>query len=252
MLAALDALPLNTLFARAVVLDEAAGRVLVGPDAANATYVVHDYGMSLLFGADLDDATLAYVLTRDRARDEWLQVAPTRAAARFARLEPPQAREQHTRVNFAFSPMLFHTRRRALAASPKIEPVSESTFAVAGSVVPQAFWRDSRRFLELGTGFAVLVEGEVASIAFSAFVTATQLEIGIETAAPFRGRGLAAFACVALIDHCLARGLEPVWSCRLENTASHRLATSLGFTPTRALPCFRLPARVGAQATQLT
>lgn len=251
----LRSLEMNTLFARAVLEHEAPGRVLVDSvDSPSVILVAHGYGMSLLFGredvADLDDAVLAQLVEEDRREAEWLQVSPARRAGQIARFSASRtdprapAVEQYTRVNFELSLDEYRARRPHLTdASQHVVPVDRASFALSGSVVPRAFWPDVDRFLETGAGFVVMVANEPASLAFSSFVTSTQLEIGIETLGPHRGRGLATSACVALIDHCLANALEPVWACRLENTASHRLAERLGFVPVRRLPYFRLPPR---------
>lgn len=243
-LAPLAALEMNTLFARAVVSDDAPGAVFADRARSPSTfYVVHGYGMSLLLGStgapDLDDAVAAHVLARERTEIEWLQISSTDWATPLAKLSP--ALERDTRVNFAFSAAAYR-RRRPSVVSPAhaIARVDRSAFAMSGSVVPRAFWRDADSFLARGAGFAVMAGGRPVSIAFSSFVTSSQLEIGIETLEGFRGRGLATHACVALIDDCLARGLEPVWACRLGNTASHRLAEALGFVAVRWGPYFRL------------
>lgn len=231
---ALEALEMNTLFAGAVLARRAPGRVLVDSDVA---YVIHAYGMSLLFGP-CDAAVAAEVVARRRTADEWLQVAPAAWAEAIA--GGPRV-ESHTRVNFQFSPEAYRVRRLAFPEH-RARRADRADFERAGSVVPRAFWRTADELAARGAAFAVDVDGELAAMAFSAFVTDTQLEIGIETAPRHRGRGLATVACAALIDHCLARGLEPVWACRLENTASHRLAEALGFEPARHLPYFRLAA----------
>jgi RimJ/RimL family protein N-acetyltransferase len=84
---------------------------------------------------------------------------------------------------------------------------------------------------------------ELVSLAFSAFVLGRALEIGVETKDGFRGLGLAARSCEVFIEHCLAHGLEPVWSCRKGNLASQRTAENLGFHVTREIPYFELIAK---------
>ena len=81
---------------------------------------------------------------------------------------------------------------------------------------------------------------EVACTAFSAFVIDQQLEIGIETADNYRGKGYAIGTCCALIDYCLENDYEPVWGCKLHNTPSYLLAQKLGFVPTIYWPFYRL------------
>jgi RimJ/RimL family protein N-acetyltransferase len=257
LIPSLRALDMNTLFARAVLDHDAPGRVFVdSAESPSVAYVIHGYGMSLLFGGrgspPADDRALMEVLGMRRSAAEWLQLWPEPWAARLAALSASSAVEQHTRVNFEFSPAAYHMRRRRSSeTSHRIVRADRSVFSMTGSVVPRAFWTDVDRFLGAGAGFAVLIDDKPASLAFSSFVTSSQLEIGIETVEQHRGRGLATLACAALIDHCLARGLEPVWACRLDNGASHRLAETLGFVPVRHLPYFRLPPAPGHGGKQV-
>lgn len=243
----LRAAPMNTLFARAVVENHCRGEVLVDRvDRPGVVHIIHPYGMSLLLGAAgsrLDPRSLEAVLSRHRDAPEWLQVFPPEWAERIVG-SPRADVERSTRVNFEFHRERFLAFRAAHPVSPfPIGALDRSMFdAARGSVIPRSFWDDAEQFLRGGLGFAVLLDGEPASVAFSSFVIDRELELGIETAEQHRGRGLALWVCAALIDECLARDLRPVWACRLENTASYRLAERLGFAPSRYLPYFRLPA----------
>lgn len=67
------------------------------------------------------------------------------------------------------------------------------------------------------------------------------LELGIENWEKDRGKGLAHIACMALIYYCLEDGLKPIWTCRLENTASVNLAKRLGFRETMRAPYYHIP-----------
>jgi RimJ/RimL family protein N-acetyltransferase len=109
-----------------------------------------------------------------------------------------------------------------------------------GSVVPKYFWNNAEDFLERGAGYSVLHQGKLAATAYASFVIDDMLELGIETVEQFRGRGFGKYACCALIDHCLERGLEPVWACRLENTGSYKLAQKVGFEDIAHIPYYRL------------
>ena len=151
----------------------------------------------------------------------------------------------HTRVNFRFDAELYRSRRAASTApTPEAVRVDESVFArFGGSVVPLQFWDGAEKFVREGLGVTVMKDGEPASVAFSSWILGNELELGIETVERYRGQGLAWAACVVLIEECLARGLTPVWSCRLGNVPSHRLAESLGFKSVCHLPYFELPPR---------
>jgi hypothetical protein len=45
-----------------------------------------------------------------------------------------------------------------------------------------------------------------------------------------------------LSRYCLDTGLQPVWSCRTENTSSYHLANTLGFQESARRPFYQLPA----------
>ncbi|MGG6313778.1 GNAT family N-acetyltransferase [Paenibacillus macerans] len=261
---------INTLFAESVVRGEMPGEIFVD-DAARpqAFYVVHPYGMSLLFGSaeeeNFNRALRDYLLDAGCARtaDEWLQVYPEEAWSRQiremlgARLAgageqkqtPPAGSdpagpcvEQHERVNFTFDRLRYsEVPASATPAGVKLAKTTGAMFdRIPGTVVPKHFWRDATAFERAGLGYSLFCGGELAATAFSAYRNERQLEIGIETAEPFRGRGFARLVSRALIDECLRLGLEPVWACRRGNEGSYRLAQQLGFAPLRVIPYYRL------------
>lgn len=254
----LSGVSINHLFARAVLEHRCLGDVFVDRvERPGVVYVVHPYGMSLVFGregAPLDDELLFQVVSRPRAACEWLQVVPPEWGERLTRLASSVTIdvERHTRVNFAFEPRRFHALRASRPTSTHaIVRVDRDLFErTRGSVVPRLFWNDAEDFLEHGLGFALMLDGDPAAMAFSSFVIGSELELGIETADQHRGRGLALEVCTMLVDACIARGLTPVWACRLGNTASYRLAEKLGFEVSRHLPYFRLPERAGTQPSE--
>ena len=109
-----------------------------------------------------------------------------------------------------------------------------------GSVVPQFFWNNADDFITDGIGYSLIEKDKIAATAYSAFVHGDKLEIGIETVEQFRGKGYAEKVCAKLIDYCLERNIEPIWSCKFENQASFKLAQKLGFEPTIMIPFYRL------------
>ncbi len=255
---------INQLFARAVVEGHIAGKVWADRvDQPRSFLVSHPYGMSLLFGdpgqESLVQAVRDYMLNTSGQRQqvEWLQAWPAPwdqvLAHSLGHLlhkpsEPPVSAqhktvELHTRVNFHFNQQLFQERRDLLAKRDAILVRTDASLfdAMEGSVIPRFFWKNASEFELKGVGYSVVVDGLPVSTAYSAFMVDEKLEIGIETREAYRGRGFAQACASALIEYCLEHGLEPVWACRGENTASFQLAQKLGFEPTYRIPYYRLP-----------
>lgn len=136
-------------------------------------------------------------------------------------------------MDFRFSRALFDERgAHRNASTHHAVRMRRTEFEIPGSVVPRLFWPTAEAFLDVGAGFAVWVDGQLASVAFSR----DELELGIETRPEWRGRGLAAIACHALIEHALSVGLEPVWSCRPSRGLKHSPTTIDATTPASTLP----------------
>ncbi len=257
----LDEVGINTLFARTVLTGDMPGKVYVNdPRKPTTFHIVHPYGMSLLLGdqdnQDFNEQFLDYALntTGQRTEHEWMQTWPGEWQEKLERLlgdrlQPVDpvgpgseqgAVQLHTRINFQFDPLKY---KWIDPTDPHIRIVrtNRRIFCdMKGSVVPKFFWKSEDHFLKAGTGFSVFYKEQLACTAFSSYIHGNQLELGIETLPEFRGKGLARFACAALIDHCIENHLEPVWSCRLENRPSYQLALSLGFHPTAKIPYYRL------------
>ena len=259
----LKSVAINNLFARSVVEGHVSGTVYVdSADGPKTYHVVHPYGMSLLFGesgnGSFNSAFRDYALNVNGVREghEWLQAYPAAWDAVLRELfagqtvssaekEGRAARgviELNTRVNFIFDPDRYpRAWRNGIPDDVTIAPTGRKTFAeMPGSVVPRFFWDSVDDFLARGAGFSLFYRDKLAATAYASFVLDHFLELGIETVEEFRGRGFGLYACCALIDHCLERGLEPVWACRLENTASYKLALKLGFEPAAKIPYYRL------------
>jgi RimJ/RimL family protein N-acetyltransferase len=172
---------------------------------------------------------------RRRKSQLWLQVHPQSLAPRIdALLHGHGSFSKDMRVNFVFDPDRYAAEKASRPTPPHllVRPMTSEEFALPGfTVSPHRFWRSPEEFLAHGGGWCVIVEGEVASIAFTSFRLDGQWEIGVETARRFQGRKYAFHAAAALIDQILATGQEPVWSCRKSNSPSFRLAQTLGFEP---------------------
>ncbi|MDE6764541.1 MAG: GNAT family N-acetyltransferase [Oscillospiraceae bacterium] len=103
---------------------------------------------------------------------------------------------------------------------------------IHGGIVPSLFWESFENFLKKGKGYCVCDGKNVAAWAFSAAVSSSEIDIGVETAEKYRGRGLAAAAAKMMIKYAFDSGKIPVWACHCNNSASKRLAEKIGFEKT--------------------
>jgi len=254
---------INNLFARSVIERHVTGRIYVDNITEPRTvYVIHPYGISLLFGdcknAEFNSRFKSYALNIDNVRDkhEWSQTFPREwdtvlkdlfgnSMIKFSENTEKKSNgviELNTRFNFIFNrDRYLQLEKPVLSGNDEIVDTDTLHFErMQGSVIPLKFWDSARDFIQKGKGFTLLHDSEIASTAYSAFVLENMLEIGIETVEKYRGFGFAELTCCKLIDYCLERELIPVWSCRLENTASYKLAQKLGFEPVLTIPFYRL------------
>lgn len=240
----LSDVPIFTGFARMVLEGTSPGRVWAWDGAAHA---LHDYGMSLVWGAGVAKAftEISRHLREGsyRNRPEHLQIDPRLADLDWDGSLGPEV-ERYTRVNFRFDEAAFRARH----AGPRLPPgwtlraAGEAEFVRPDiTVSPRPFWKSFADFVDHGGGVCAVKDGELGAIAFSATRCDDWLEIGIETLAAYRGIGLARAVAVAMIEKCLASGLTPIWACRKENTGSLHLAQGLGFVVTKELPFYKLP-----------
>lgn len=260
VVASMESLTINTLFAKAVLDHKVSGTVYVNnAKKPKVFYIAHPYGMSLLFGDTDNDrfneALFYYLINKDKVRNhyEWLQAFPTSWNCKIEAILGSYLVKkastdlntilQNTRVNFTFNLRKYQNLKRQLAIQEHL--IVRSTKGVLntlpGSVLPKYFWENDDQFQNEGLGFSLIYCGEVASTAFSSCRFEKQLEIGIETLEKYWGKGFALAVCTVLIDYCIEKGLEPIWACRMENIPSYQLALKLGFTPTLFLPYYRLP-----------
>ncbi len=253
----------NTLFARFVLQHKVTGKVYVNRlENPSVYYIEHPYGMSLLFGDTGDEAFnrcfVEYALNTSEERKHyvWMQAYPKTWNDKLESLLDKKLVkagnhenevqnnmvELNTRVNFRFNPDKYRRFRQSLTRKNyEIVRTDEKIYiAMEGSVVPCHFWDNAGEFAKNGVGFSLFYEGKLATTAFSAYIFEGILELGMETFPEYRGKGLAQLVCSALIDYCMDHNYEPVWSCRLENVASYKLAQKLGFEPTLTLPYYRL------------
>lgn len=240
----------NTYFIRSVIAGHADGKIFVDSlTNPESFYAICGYGMSLLFGEtdneQFNNELFNYFTQKTgiREKDEWLQAYPRDWDSLLEKVINVGKAKRNSRLNFSFSKAEFEKNNSQLPLNNyKIVPTTANMFSAAnGTVIPSAFWRDNQQFLEVATSFTVTVDGDPASTAFASYRHDEMLEIGIETVEKHRGKGLARIACIRLINYCLENDLEPMWSCRLENTGSRILAEKLGFKETLCTPYYHIP-----------
>ena len=118
----------------------------------------------------------------------------------------------------------------ALPAGYCLSETDERLFErIEGGITPLFSWEGRDVFLEKGKCFCV-TDGELpAAWAFSAAVSDSEIDIGVETRSEYRRRGLAAAAAAEMIGYTRRQGKRPVWACHAGNAASQKLAERLGF-----------------------
>jgi len=256
----LKSVSINNLFARAVVEQKAPGKICVDDiNNPKTFYVLHSYGMSLLFGdwcnSIFNNQFKEYALNVNHIRDKYekMQVFPDEWNKTLSDLfgndlvkTADNTRETgnivlNTRVNFNFCYEKYLKREKREVEDIEIVRTNAVNFNnMTGYVIPKYYFFDDNDFLKNGIGFSLLYKKQLAATAFSSWIIDDKLEIGIETAAEFRRKGFAEIVCEAIIDYCIANKYEPVWSCQLENSASFLLAQKMGFEPICKLPYYWL------------
>jgi hypothetical protein len=78
---------------------------------------------------------------------------------------------------------------------------------------------------------ALVLDGQAVAVCGSVRITARVHEAGVDTAAPFRGRGYAPRVVAAWARAVRALGAEPLYSTDWQNAASRAVARKLGLVP---------------------
>jgi len=242
--------PFNMLMARSVITNHADGRIFVDScEYPQSFYIVHPYGMTFLCGHSNNEAFNKSLFdyfkdsSNERKKDEWLQAFPREWDIVMKRLIDEHIAIPYTRLNFKFDAAKFYEKYNQTDKS-KYEIISTPTdmlFEITGSVVPKDYWRTREQFANIAKAFTIMIDGKPVSTAFTSARHDDKLEIGIETTKEYHGKGLGYLACAKLIEYCLDNNIEPVWSCRYENTASVNLCQKLGFVETLRTPYYHIP-----------
>ncbi|MBQ4055116.1 MAG: GNAT family N-acetyltransferase [Clostridia bacterium] len=89
---------------------------------------------------------------------------------------------------------------------------------------------DLKEAAELGQeAFVCVEEQRIVSVAVENYTHKSETEIAVETAEPYRRRGLAKAAASALCNDIIASGGAVTWHCSADNNASCLLAEAIGF-----------------------
>jgi RimJ/RimL family protein N-acetyltransferase len=103
-------------------------------------------------------------------------------------------------------------------------------------------WNSEAEFLERGFGFALVYEGQVASLSVADCASDSQCEIGIRTVPEFRRRGFGTLTAAAAVEHALEGIFDQIgWHCTEDNLGSIGVAEKVGFSLNRTYPvqlCF--------------
>lgn len=78
---------------------------------------------------------------------------------------------------------------------------------------------------------ALVLDGQAVAVCASVRITPRAHEAGVETAAPFRGRGHAPVVVAAWAAAVRTLGVEPLYSTSWQNSASRAVAGKLGLVP---------------------
>lgn len=253
----------NTLYAQAVITRRVTGDVFA--DSREMAYVLHPSGMCMVMGEtekiSQKKKLTDFLLTTPRLQHHWLQFSSDKEAYDIEKLlgenlvirdsRPYTSTEaasyahkvvRYRRINYRFNAKRFLSRRDARGAY-NLRPLDRETFyTFHGSVVPSHFWDNATDFTRYGFGFTVFEKGEPVSVAFAAYAGRRFMEIGIETAEEYRGRGYGRAAAQKMIEECLKRGKMPLWSSLAGDGSSKTLAQKLGFEEVHLRSCYRLPA----------
>jgi len=138
---------------------------------------------------------------------------------------------QRALLGWSAEDVLLYGLQRSGDLAPPSAAVGRLTSEHSLDHLPQELREEIEQALPDHAVWCALHEGKVAAFAYSHWRTEGWFDISIDTVPAYRRRGLARLAVSELIRRELAEGLQPVWGAMASNTASQRLAKSLGFVP---------------------
>ena len=116
----------------------------------------------------------------------------------------------------------------------RIEAISDANLQkIRGRIIPFFSWSGEERFLKDGFGYVAMDGDTVAAVAFSAAVSTEEVDIGVETAEPYRRKGLAKALVDRMCRDIVSMKKKPVWAHAASNTGSMQTALRAGFAVDR-------------------
>jgi len=232
------------LVLRAIVADNARGRVWAGVAIAPAAALLWDGEQSVYLVGDGSDAAFLGELPGLLAG---IQAEAEVAGVRFFKIYTSDVSWEPAIVR-----LLPAARRRgrillrrgsdyagagvAIPSGCRVVPIDGALLGDGdvGGVEPVReeigwMWPSLERFLARGFGFAALAGGRVVAWCTAEYVSAGRCGIGIETIPLFQRQGFATATAAAFLAECRARGLVAHWESWLDNLPSVRVAEKLGF-----------------------
>lgn len=117
---------------------------------------------------------------------------------------------------------------------------TENYDLIHGRIIPAFSWESKEKFLHNGYGYCLMKDRQFLACAFSSGISKDYVDIGVETAEEFRGKGYGKIAALAMIKETLKRKKKPVWGCDTLNEGSMRLACSVGFEICGTHPWYKI------------
>ena len=107
-----------------------------------------------------------------------------------------------------------------------------------GRIIPAYSWNSSEDFLEKGKGYCILHGNEIVTVAFTAAISDTEVDIGIETNIKYRKQGFGKCVASRMVKDILKMNKTPIWECNTNNLGSKAIAESVGFEVLETHPLF--------------
>ena len=179
---------------------------------------------------------MSWVYISDDADFEWIEET-LREIIKTAWIQVVWAPERGTKTPLAdlgtVIPRHEYTQRKPIEQKPReveLKPYDSELYEkVPWKVFHERVYGSKENFLKIAFGFYAIENGEICSESEAAFTARGHTELGIITDDDKQRKGLAFATCVKTLEEIDKRGLKPIWSCDIENTASLKLAEKLGF-----------------------